>query len=99
MDLEEPNFPTWRQVRLTIVHVNKVHHVQTIARVARLLGEDEDWLWNVATEMEPEHGLIWVYGPNDHGVMAFTDDGIAILKELIKIHKADPGWLTRRAVP
>ncbi len=81
------------------MHVNKVHHVQTIARVARLLGEDEEWLWQVAEEMEPEDGLIWVYGPNDHGVMAFTDDGIEILKELIKIHKAAPGLLTRSAAP
>jgi hypothetical protein len=24
--------------------VNKVHHVSTIARVAEMLGEDEDWL-------------------------------------------------------
>jgi len=66
---------------------NKVHHVTTIARVAIELGEDEDWLWNVAIEMEPEDGLIWVYGPNDEGVMAFADEGIENLRELISIHK------------
>jgi hypothetical protein len=25
------------------MHVNKVHHLTTIARVAKDLGEDEDW--------------------------------------------------------
>ena len=29
---------------LTLAPVNKVHHVHTIARVAEMLGEDEDWL-------------------------------------------------------
>ena len=33
---------------LTLAAVNKVHHVHTIARVAEMLGEDEDWLWDVA---------------------------------------------------
>ena len=37
--------------------VNKVHHVHTIARLAAMLGEDEDWLWEVATEMDQEDGL------------------------------------------
>jgi hypothetical protein len=43
-------------------HVNKVHHVTTINRVAEDLGEDEDWLRDVANEMETEDGAIWVYG-------------------------------------
>ncbi len=73
---------------------NKVHHVTTIARVAIELGEDEDWLWNVAEEMEPEDGLIWVYGPDDEGVMAFSDDGIQCLQELIALHKENPKRLS-----
>ena len=36
------------------MHVNKVHHVTTITRVAVDLGEDEDWLRDVASEMEIE---------------------------------------------
>ncbi len=67
---------------------NKVHSVMTIARVAIDLGVDEDWLWDIAGEMEPEDGLIWVYGPGDDGVMAFSEDGIECLRELIAIHKA-----------
>jgi hypothetical protein len=79
--------------------VNKVYLVQTIARVAEMLGEDEDWLWDVATEMDPEDGLIWVYGPGDQSVMAFTDFGIETLTGLIQIYKADPQLLKRSTDP
>lgn len=27
------------------------------------LGEDVDWLVDIAIDMEPEDGLIWVYDP------------------------------------
>ena len=57
------------------MHVNKVHHVTTITRVAEDLGEDEDWLRDVANEMDAEDGIIWVYGVGEDGVMAFTDFG------------------------
>jgi len=53
--------------------VNKVHHVYTITRVAEMLGEDVDWLSDIADEMDQEDGLIWVYGPGEEEVMAFTD--------------------------
>lgn len=69
------------------MHTNKVHHVTTIDRVAEELGEDKNWLADIAEEMEPEDGLIWVYGPGDDGIMAFTDFGIDHLKELIAIHR------------
>ncbi len=65
--------------------VNKVHHASTMARVAEMLGEDEDWLWDVANDMNQEDGLIWVYGIGDDGVMAFTEFGIETLVDLIKI--------------
>ena len=75
---------------------NKVHHVHTIARVAQMLGEDEDWLSDVANEMDQEDGLIWVYGPgDDDSVMAFTDFGLETLDDLIKIYKAGPQLLKR----
>lgn len=75
---------------LMVTQRNKVTHVTTIARVAIDLGVDEDWLWDIANGMEPEDGLIWVYGPGDEGVMAFSDDGIECLQELIEIHKEIP---------
>ncbi|MCK1744433.1 hypothetical protein IVA80_27340 [Bradyrhizobium sp. 139] len=77
------------------MHVNKVHHVTTIRRVAQDLGESEDWLAEVANEMEIEDGVIWVYGVGEGGVMAFTDFGIENLVELIKMHKDDPTLLKR----
>jgi len=46
--------------------------VFTIARVAAMLGEDEGWLWDVAVEMDPEDGCVFVYGVGDEGLMAFT---------------------------
>ena len=50
-----------------IVQTNKIHHVFTIDRVASDLGENEEWLADIANEMEPEDGLIWVYNLSDGG--------------------------------
>lgn len=69
------------------VHVNKVYRVTTIARVAAELGADQDWLFDIASEMEPEDGLIWVYGPGDEETIAFTDFGIESLMNLIAIRR------------
>ena len=77
------------------MHVNKVHHVTTINRVATDLGETEDWLSDVANEMDVEDGVIWVCGVGEDGVMAFTDFGIENLVDLIKMHK-DRTLLKRR---
>ena len=76
-------------------HVNKVHHVTTITQVAKDLGEDEDWLSDVAVEMEIEDGVIWVYGVGDDGVLAFTDFGIENLIELVRMYKENPEALKR----
>lgn len=72
------------------MHVNKVHHVTTISQVASDVGENEDWLYEVACQMEIEDGMIWVYGAGEDDVMAFTDFGIENLIELIKMYKEDP---------
>jgi hypothetical protein len=68
-------------------HVNKVHHVTTVAKVAKDLGEDEDWLQDVASEMDIEDGVIWVYGAGDDGIIALTDFGIDNLIELAKVRR------------
>ena len=78
-----------------IMHINKVHHVTTINRVADDLGEDEDWLRDVANEMDAEDGIIWVYGVGEDGVMAFTDFGIETLTELIRMYKENPKLRSR----
>jgi hypothetical protein len=80
------------------MHVNMVSRVTTIDRVAKELGENEDWLHDVANEMDPEDGVIWVYGLGDEGVLAFTDFGIETLIDLIRIRKDDPALLKRGGV-
>ena len=92
MELDASGVGTLRPSGLT-VHVNKVHHVTT--RVAETLGEYEDWLHDVANEMDVEDGVIWVYGVGEDGVMAFTDFGIETLTELIRMHKENRGLLSR----
>jgi hypothetical protein len=71
------------------MHVNKVSQVTTINRVAKDLGENVDWLFDIANEMDTEDGVIWVYGSGDDQIMAFTDFGIENLIDLIKIYKDD----------
>jgi hypothetical protein len=66
-----------------------IAHVLTLARVAELLGEDEDLPHEISIEMEPEDGLIGVHGPGDDCTPAFTQYGIENLRYLIEIHKAD----------
>src|SRR6476659_10649711 len=77
-------------------HVNKVSHVFTLSHVAAMLDEDEEWLFEVAEEMDTEDGQLWVVGVAEEGVMSFTDDGIENLKELIAIHKDDPSIIEKR---
>jgi hypothetical protein len=75
------------------IHVNKVHHVKIITRIAEDLGEDEDWLRDVANGMEFEDGVIWVHGIGESGVQAFTHLGIGNLIELVRIYEENPIWL------
>ena len=60
--------------------------VFTLARVAELLGE-EDWLHEISIEMEPEDGILSVYGPGNDYTPGFSAFGIKNLRELILIHK------------
>ena len=63
---------------------NKVHHVHTVARLARQLGVDEDIIHNLTLGLEPEDGVIWVYDiDDDDGVLAFTDEGIDEVRLLL----------------
>ena len=77
------------------MQLNKVHHVRTLARVAAELGENEDWLCEVANGMEIEDGVIWVYGLGQEECLALSDDGVERLQELIELHKANPDLLRR----
>ena len=52
--------------------VAAISAVFTIGYVANLLGEDEDWLFELSIDMFPEDGCLWVYGVAEDGVTAFT---------------------------
>ena len=45
--------------------------VFTIGYVADMLGEDEDWLYEMSIDMFPEDGCLRVYGIGEDGVTAF----------------------------
>ncbi len=61
-----------------------VTRVFTLQRAARMLERDEELIWNLADQLDPEDGVLWVYDvDNDDGIMAFTDFGLDNLKEII----------------
>ena len=58
--------------------------VFTIARVARMLGEDEEKLEEIAMQMDPEDGCLSVIDLDDDvSTTAFTLFGVENLKELL----------------
>jgi len=59
-------------------------YVFTIARVARMLGEDEALLEDIASDMDPEDGCLSVMDLDDEvSTTAFTPFGVENLKELL----------------
>ena len=62
--------------------------VFTIGYVANMLGEDEDWLYELSIDMFPEDGCLRVYGVGEDGVIAFTRDGIECLQQIIADERA-----------
>jgi hypothetical protein len=57
--------------------------VFTIGYVAKNLGEDEEWLFELAIDLFPEDGCLHVYGHGEDAVIAFTSAGIECLKQII----------------
>ena len=60
-----------------------IARVYTIARAAELLGENEDRLHDIAVDMFPEDGCLWVLDTGERETIAFTAYGIDCLKEII----------------
>jgi len=69
---------------------NKVYAVTVIAAVAQELGVDEDLLHDISIGMEPEDGVIRVYGLGEDSITAFTRDGVEALKALLEAYRQDP---------
>ena len=57
--------------------------VFTIGYLATLLGENENWIFDLSIDMFPEDGCLWVHGVGEDGVPAFTRDGIENLRQII----------------
>jgi hypothetical protein len=79
-----------RRGGLTPVQRNKVYAVTVIAAVAEELGVDEDLLHELSIGMEPEDGVIRVLGLGEDSIMAFTDEGVDELKNLLEMHRENP---------
>jgi hypothetical protein len=58
-------------------------HVFTLARAALMLGEAEEWLHELAEQLEPEDGCLWIYDTGGRETLGFTERGIESLRELI----------------
>ncbi len=64
---------------------NKVHHVYTAQHVAKELGVSEDLIHELAVGLEPEDGVIWVYGVDyDDQTLAFTSEGVEEVRLLLE---------------
>ena len=57
--------------------------VFTIARVAEMLGEDEEWLREISVSLDPDEGSLRVIGVGEDGCPAFTEYGIECLQQII----------------
>ena len=62
--------------------------VFTINHVAEMLGEDEDWLYELSIDMFAEDGCLRVYGVGEDGATAFIEYGIECLKQIIVDERA-----------
>ena len=69
---------------------NKVYSVTVITAVAQELGVDEAILHDISIGMEPEDGVIMVYGLGEDSITAFTDEGVDELKNLLESYRRDP---------
>jgi hypothetical protein len=69
--------------------VAAITRVYTIAHVAEMLGEDEDWLHDLTIDMDFEDGRLTVYDAGDESTTALTDFGIENIQQAIADLRAD----------
>jgi hypothetical protein len=62
-------------------------HVYTISRVARELDEDQEWLAEIAFELEPEDGRVYIWSDGEDSEIGLTDFGIENLQDLIREYR------------
>ena len=66
---------------------NKVHAVTILTKVAQDLEVSEDMLHDLTQQMDTEDRVIWVYGLEEEGVLALTEDGIECLRDILADHR------------
>jgi hypothetical protein len=62
-------------------------HVYTISRIANDLGEDQEWLDEIAFELEPEDGRVYIWGNAEDSEIGLTDFGVENLQDLIREYR------------
>lgn len=60
-----------------------ISHAYTIRRAAQILGRDEELLWDLSDQLEPEDSMLWILDVDDSETLAFTSRGIEALQEII----------------
>jgi len=60
-----------------------ISFVFTIACVAEMLAQDEEWLGEISIGMDPEDGRLRVIGIGGDEYTAFTQYGVECLKQII----------------
>lgn len=60
-----------------------ITRVFTIRRAAEILGRDEDLLWDISDQLDPEDGKLWIDDVDGIETIAFTDFGLENLREII----------------
>ena len=60
-----------------------ISYVFTIRRAAQILGRDEELLWELSQQLEPEDGKLWVLDIEGAEMLAFSQFGIENLREII----------------
>ncbi len=90
MELEDVARRELHRGRRLNMQRNKVYAVTVFAAVAEQLGVEEDLLHEMSVGLEPEDGVIWVYGIGEDAIMAFTNEGVDELKNLLEMHRQDP---------
>ena len=63
--------------------VAAITRVYTIRLAATILGRVEELLWELADQLEPEDGMLWIHDVDDSQTLAFTDFGLDNLREII----------------
>ncbi len=60
-----------------------ISYVFTIRRAAQILGRDEELLWDLSDQLEPEDGKLWAHDIDGVDILASSEFGIETLREII----------------